>query len=107
MWGGMSRILDDLQEIPQDWFAELPKDEQPNKDKLQSVDIDLYQSECPGLLGNMVLELFLGEDGFYYMLMETSQPIGDYGTTWVDYWYKCEKQYISEIEKILKGGVRR
>ncbi len=102
----MSRILDDLQEIPQDWFAELPKDEQPNKDKLQSVDIDLYQSECPGLLGNMVLELFLGEDGFYYMLMEISQPIGDYGTTLVDYWYKCEKQYISEIEKILKGGVR-
>ena len=98
----MSRILDDLQEIPQDWFNELSKVEYPNKDELQSVDIDLYQSEYPELLGNMILELFLGKDGFYYMLMQTREPIGDYGMHWVGYWYKCEIQYIGEIEKILK-----
>lgn len=97
----MSRILNDLQEIPQDWFNELSREDEPKKSELESIDFDLYQSECPELLGNMQLELFLGKDGFYYMLMKMSQPIGDYGTTWVDYWYKCEKQYIEKIKDIL------
>lgn len=98
----MSKILDDLQEIPQDWFWELSRDEEPNKKDLESIDIDLYQSECPELLGNMILELFYGKDGFYYMLMQIRQPIGDYGSHWVYRWYKCEEQYIEKINAILK-----
>ncbi len=97
----MSRILDNLQEIPQDWFYELERDEEPNKADLKSVDIDLYRSECPELLGNMILELFYGKDGFYYMLMQIREPIGDYGMHWVDRWYKCEEQYIEKINEIL------
>lgn len=97
----MSRILEDLQEIPQYWFDELPKDEHPNKSELESIDFDLYQSECPGLLGNMELELFVGGDGFYYMLMNIQEPIGDYGSHWIERWYKCEEQYINKISEIL------
>lgn len=95
-------MIDISQDIPQDWFYELEESDYPNRKDLESVKYDLYQSDCIELLGNMQLELFHGKDGFYYMLMKTSQPIGDYGTTWVDYWWKCEEQYINEIEKVLK-----
>jgi len=98
----MSRILDDLQEIPQEWFDELDEANEPKKSELKSIDFDLYQSECPELIGNMELELFLGNDGFYYMLMKTRQPIGDYGSHWVEHWYKCEEQYIGKIQSILQ-----
>lgn len=97
----MSRILNDLQEIPQDWFNELSREDEPKKSELESIDFDLYQSECPELLGNMELELFLCKNGFYYMLMKILEPIGDYGSHWVDRWYKCEKQYIEKIKDIL------
>ena len=97
----MSRVLEDVSDIPQDWFDELSREDEPNKSDLESIDIDLYQSECPGLIGNMILELFLGKDGFYYMLMQIREPIGDYGMHWVDRWYKCEEQHINEIESIL------
>lgn len=97
----MSKILDDLQEIPQDWFDELERTNEPKMSELESIDFDLYQSECPELIGNMELELFLGKDGFYYMLMKIQEPIGDYGSHWVDHWYKCEEQYISKIKSIL------
>ncbi|MCM1295595.1 MAG: hypothetical protein NC311_08630 [Muribaculaceae bacterium] len=97
----MSRRLDDLQEIPQDWFYELTKNEEPNESDLESVDIDLYQSECPGLIGNMILELFYGKDMFYYMLMQKREPIGDYGMHWINRWYRCEEQYIHQIKEIL------
>lgn len=97
----MNRILEDLQEIPQDWFDELLKDEQPNKAELESIDFGLYQSQCPELLGNMELELFIGKDGFYYMLMNIEEPIGDYGSHWIERWHKCEEQYIEKISEIL------
>ena len=99
----MSRILNDLQEIPQDWFDELERTNEPKKSELQSIDFGLYQSDCPELLGNMELELFLGKDGFYYMLMRIREPIGDYGSHWIERWYKCEEKYISDIERILKS----
>lgn len=99
----MSRILNDLQEIPQDWFDELERTNEPKESELESIDFDLYQSECPELLGNMELELFWGKDGFYYMLMKIREPIGDYGNHWVYRWYKCEEKYISDIERILKS----
>ena len=99
----MSRILNDLQEIPQDWFDELERVNEPKKSELESIDFDLYQSECPELLGNMELELFWGKDGFYYMLMKIRELIGDYGSHWIERWYKCEEKYISDIERILKS----
>lgn len=97
----MSRILNDLQEIPQDWFNELSREDEPKKSELESIDFDLYQSECPELLGNMELELFLGKDGFYYMLMNIQEPIGDYGSHWIERWHKCEEQHIEKINEIL------
>ena len=42
------------------------------------------------------------KDGFYYMLMRIQQPIGDYGSHWVERWHKCEEQYISKIQSILQ-----
>ncbi len=98
----MNRVLEDVSDIPQDWFDELERINEPKMSELESIDFDLYQSECPELIGNMELELFLGKDGFYYMLMKIREPIGDYGSHWTEHWYKCEEQYISEIEDILQ-----
>lgn len=98
----MRKVLSDVsKEIPQDWFYELQHDEEPEKSELSSIDYDLYQSECY-LLGNMMLDLFIGEDGFYYMRMSVNEPIGDYGSHWCDYWYKCEQEHIHDIVEILE-----
>lgn len=50
-----------------------------------------------------MLELFIGRDDFYYMLMRVREPIGDYGSHWCDYWYKCEQEHIHDIDKILEN----
>ena len=71
----MSRVLKDVSDIPQDWFDELERTNEPKKSELQSIDFDLYQSDCPELLGNMELELFLGKDGFYYCGREAGHTV--------------------------------
>lgn len=96
----MGNILNDLNEIPQDWFDEIYEKDAPKETELSSIDFDMYQAECE-LLGNMILELYICTDGYYYMKMNVLQPIGDYGSHWAVYWYKCEEQYIEEIKKIL------
>ena len=104
------KIFEDVREIPQDWFYELEEKDEPKISTLELIDYDFYESQCE-LLGNMGLNLYIGQDGFYYMEMAIRQPIGDYGWRTVHRWHKCYEENISQIAELLdhpteKGGVK-
>lgn len=90
----------DLNIISQDWFDEIG--DEPKIEK-ESIEYSLYESCCPELLGNMMLDLYKGCDKYYYMKMSFKEPIGDYGSHWVERWYKSYEEYNKEIENILNG----
>ena len=90
----------DLNIISQDWFTEISVNDEPNLKK-EEIEYSLYESCCPELLGNMNLTLYKGIDKYYYMRISIKEPIGDYGSHWVDYWYKSDEEYNSSIDKIL------
>lgn len=100
----MCRILNDLQEIPQDWFDELERTNEPKDSELESIDFDLYQSECPELLGNMELELFFGKGR---ILLYAHEDMGAYWRLWkpldralVQMRRKVHKRYRTNLEKL-------
>jgi hypothetical protein len=79
--------MDNLRDqVPEEWFDEIPAKPEEN---IISVAHNLYESNCPELVGNFVLELFRGESGAFYMCRKEREPIGDYGSHWVDFWYRC------------------
>ena len=88
-------------DIPQDWFCELERTDYPNEKELNCIDSGLYMSECE-LIGNMGLFLYEDKNGNYYMEMVVREPIGDYGSHSVTYWYKCEEQYKENVKEILE-----
>ena len=74
-----------LSDIPEELFKEIeikPKN-------LTPIDIDLYESNCPELMGNMILELYKNDKNCFYMIQKIREPIGDYGYRWVNTWYQC------------------
>ena len=82
----------DLQNLaPEELFDEIP---QKPTCELESVEYSLYESQCPELLGNFMLELLKNGNGEYFMVRKEREPIGDYGSRWVDYWYKCNNNDI-------------
>ena len=89
--------MDDLREIPDEWFIEI--DGPPlNYDEIEFVP---YESNCPELLGNMVLALCIDDvEGQYFMEQKILEPIGDYGSHWITRWHKCiENKKLAELIK--------
>jgi hypothetical protein len=83
----MGEVAINLEELlPEDWFYEVPDMPQG---VLNSVGCSFYTSDCPELMGNVVLELYQSENGAYFMKQMIKEPIGDYGSRWVEIWYAC------------------
>ena len=97
-------MLDLRELIPEDLFDEISK--KPTCE-LEPIGHSLYESQCPELLGNFMMELFKSHNGEYFMIRKDREPIGDYGHHWIDYWYKCNDVavLISLLDqKVNQGG---
>lgn len=99
------KFLEDTNSILLDWFDKIEGHNSPDLSDLNYINFDLCQIIPNFLIQNVKLKLFLGKDGFYYILMKVYEPIGDYRSYWKEHftkcWYKCKEQYISKIESIL------
>ena len=93
----MSNVTDLAEILPEDWFDELP--EKPESE-LTAVDFGAYLSNCPELVGDFNLTLYKDKSGRYYVRRLVQEPIGDYGTRWVDTWYSCNNN--GGVEVILR-----
>lgn len=87
----------DLQEIlPEELFDDVKGKPIINLSEYYLSD---YKSNCPELLGDFRMVLYIGDDENYYVCRTEQEPIGDYGTQWVDYWYICNDN--NKLEKLL------
>lgn len=80
----------DLEElIDEDWFDEINYIPKTN---LISIEHSLYAGNSFYPSESMILHF--GEDGTYYIRISRREPIGDYGWSWHDLWYKCNNNSI-------------
>lgn len=72
--------------LPEELFDGMP---QKPEGEIARVEFSAYASNCPELLGNFTIELFKNDKGEYYVARKEQEPIGDYGSHCVHYWYRC------------------
>lgn len=85
--------------LPEELFDEVPVKPQVEMTKL------IFAPYVSNFLPNEHATLHLGDDGVYYVAVGRTEPIGDYGTRYVDTWYKCNDD--AEVAAILTTAPTR
>jgi len=92
----------DLREIlPEELFDEIAT--KPNE-ALELAGYAPYQTMCPEMMGNIELSLFVNKNGEFFMRQSFNEPIGDYGSHWVDHWHKCNNN--GAVKDIMEGATK-
>lgn len=82
--------------LPEELFDEI--DIKPNDIRMQDrITTSLFERDS--FFGASFMDLYVTEDNTFYVLRSQQEPIGDYGSHWIDYWYKCNDN--EAVEKIL------
>lgn len=91
---------EDLREIlPEEWFNEIIE-HIPNENDLEEIESSFYKSDCPELMGDFQMYLFIDQDNQYFVKRSTEQRKG-WSNEWNNEWFKCTQN--KKLHELLEG----